>query len=213
MQVRSLLTALVVALLLVGAAAGPALAAHDGSDESGQQAAQTTPHETTPTEPTQVVAEVDEDIRVLDYGLEGDDTFWLTLENTGDRSTKVTVTEAISGDRVGSGRFGIEQLRIGSGEQVRVEVSIDPSEDTKGVMITTPKSVNQGRGTFLQIDDSPTLFDFGASWNTVRVAYLAGVLCVLAAILGGAWWLVSARREDVDEADLDPDQSMWGALK
>lgn len=206
MRVRLLLAALLAVALLAG---GVPLAAA----QQGQQSGQGTP-QVTPEEPTDVVADVDEDVRVLDYGLEdGGATFWLELENRGDRSSKVTVTEAISGDATGAGRFGIEQVRVGSDEQVRVAVSINPDADTKGVMITTSKSVAEGRGTYLQIDDSPQMFDFGASWNTVRVAYLAGVIVVLCAIIGGAWWLVSARREDVEDADLDPDQTMWGALK
>lgn len=170
--------------------------------------------EATPEPPNEVVAEVDEDVRVTDYGYDdGNATFWVALSHVGSRSSRVTITEAITGDESGAGTFGIEQVRVRPDEQLVVHVSIDPNADPKGVMITTSKSINKGQGTYLQLDSGGSLFDFAASWGIVRVAWLFGVTASFGALFGGAWWLVSSRHEDAADADLDPDQTLWGGLR
>lgn len=168
----------------------------------------------TPDDPDEIVAEVDEDIRVTDYGYdEGNSTFWVAFEHVGDRSSRVTITEAISDDQAGAGTFGIEQVRLQEGEQAVVHVSVNPRASTKGVMITTSKSIAKGQGTYLQIDESMSLFDFSASWWTARIVWLFGVTATVSAFLVGAWALVASRREDVADADLDPEDSAWGGLR
>lgn len=206
MRAATALTTLLAACLLLAAVAAPVAADHPGEH------ATETP---TPEEPETVEAEVDEDLRVTQYGYDGGNaTFWVTLSHVGERSTKVTITEAISSDQSGAGRFGIEQLRVQPGETVTVHVSINPNAETKGVMITTPKSVAQGRGTYLQLDDgSGNMFDFAADWTIVRVTWIFGVAAAIGAIVGGAWWLVSSRHEDVEDVDLDPDQTILGGFR
>jgi len=154
---------------------------------------------------TTVVAQVDGDVRVLDYSYqEAAEVMSVEIENTGSTSSTVTITEAISADQTGAGTFGIEVVSLDDGETVTVEVSVASTGGSAGVMITTEESVEQGTGTYLQVDLGGTsLFDGSAGWGEVRAGVFTTLLFCLAVTVLAGWHVVASRHETVQEVDVD----------
>lgn len=198
-QTRRALGALTVILVVLGATG--VLVALAGQ-ASGQEAATATPTPE-PEGNTTVVEQVDEDLRVTDYAyLEGEQLFTVTLENTGDDTSHVTITEAISREAADSGRFGIKSLRVSAGETVTVELTVYTDRPI-GVMVTSRQSVEQGHGTFLAIeDDGIDLIEGGATWSDVRAGGIAGILSTLLIIGLVAWHRVASKNDDVEDVEV-----------
>lgn len=156
-------------------------------------------------EGTTVVAQVDGDVRVLDYSYsESREVMSVEIENTGSTSSTVTITEAISADQTGAGTFGIEVVEVDDGETVTVEVSVASTGGSAGVMITTETSVEQGTGTYLQVDlGGASLFDGSAGWGEVRAGVFSTLLFCLGVVVLAGWHVVASRHETVQEVDVD----------
>jgi archaellum component FlaF (FlaF/FlaG flagellin family) len=171
--------------------------------------------ETSDSSPNSVVAQVDEDIRVVDYSYRSNDSAMVvTLSNVGGGSSTVTLTEAISPDGSGSGTFGIERVTVRPGEQVTVAVSVNPEPREHGVMITTEKSISNGEGTYLQVDEGGgSLFEGSATWNLVRLVYIVAIASAFLTLFFGVWMLIAARHEGTTDADLEPERDVWGGFR
>lgn len=159
----------------------------------------------TPTdEDTEVVAQVDSSIRVLDYGFRDKaEVFVVELENTGERDVDVTLTEAISRKAAGSGRFGVEMVTVDEGETLTVRVDMQTNARNPGVMIVTSESIEQGHGTFLSVKDGISILRGEATWADVRAGTAFGVFIALFVVLIAAWHVVASRQTDVKEVGLD----------
>ena len=157
-------------------------------------------------EPTSVVEQVDEDVRVLDYRYnDSEETFYVTLENTGFTGSTVTITETVDSSEDGSGTFGVRRVNVDAGETIEVQVDAERTRGSVGVMITTEKSLDRGEGVYLQDDEglSIGLFDGAASWIDVRVATGAGIAGSVVTVVLGAWYVVAARDTEIAEVSLD----------
>lgn len=218
MKRAALILSIVVMLAAIAPVAGVAVAIQEDNTPTPETADEEQEKQTEQEENT-VVEEVDEDIRVTDYGFEegnGTGTFWVDLEHVGDTDDRslVTITEVISADAGSSGTFGIEQVRVRPDETLRVEIDVSPDGNQHGVMITTSKSINNGEGSFLQVvEDRRGIFSGAATWMIVRVAGGGALLGSIGGVLMGAWVLVANKQEDETEADLEPDTTFWGRFK
>lgn len=154
---------------------------------------------------TTVVAQVDSDVRVLDYSYsESSEVMSVEIENTGPTATSVTLTEAISADQSGAGTFGIEVVSVDDGETVTVEVSVADEGGTAGVMITTDESIEQGTGTYLQVDTGGgSILQGSASWSDVRAGVFFTLVFCLSVVVIAGWHVVASRHETVQEVDVD----------
>ena len=157
-------------------------------------------------EPTSVVEQVDEDVRVLDYHYnDSEETFYVVLENTGFTGSTVTITETVDSSEDGSGTFGVRRVNLDAGETIEVQVDAERTRGSVGVMITTEKSLDNGEGVYLQDDEglSIGLFSGAASWIDVRVATGAGIAGSVVTVVLGAWYVVAARDTEIAEVSLD----------
>ena len=139
-------------------------------------------------EPEKLVEQVDEDVRVESYTYdEQNETFSILFSSSGDRTVDVTVTEVIDQRAGSSGTFGVEQFRIRPDERVEVEISARLTGGSAAVMIVTQKSLDAGRGTFLQYETSWSLISGAATWWLIRIAGVGGAIGVVVAVIYGAW--------------------------
>lgn len=188
---------LTVMALGIGGVAAIGAAQEDADTGEGGLEEEPEPEETT------VVAQVDENVRVLGYRYDAErEVFAVELENTGGSSTQVTVTEAISSSSSGAGTFGIEQIRLRGGDTVTVEVSAAMARGSVGVMITTPASMNAGQGTYLQETSSLGLFEGGATWADVRMGVITGIVATMLVIVLAAWAYLSSTYSASSEVSL-----------
>lgn len=201
MSLRSLCGVLLVVSLALSSVGGVA-AAQAGNAPAASTSTPANASAGSSSTSSTIVAEVDSQIRVTDYGYNASaGVFSVRFENVGSSYSEVTVTEAISRGS-GSRSFGIEQVRIQAGETVTVEVSARRVEGAAGVMITTQESIDNGEGTYLEEQTGGAWFG-SASWPKVQMSALsAGGSIVVAAIIA-AWYVVANRFEDVEEVDLD----------
>lgn len=174
---------------------------------AGAVAAQEQTQTPTPEESKEstVVAEIDQFLRVLDYGYDADnETFAVTVENVDDEHiSTLTATEVITGAESGSGAFGIKQVRIRPQETLTVKVDVERRNGKAAVMLSTQESISNGRGTFLQEGDSRGFISGNASWWDVRIGAFVGISGSLGFVLLGAWHVVSQRDRGWSEVDLD----------
>lgn len=194
----------VVTLLVVGsvfALAAAPVAAQEQPNASNASADDDRPDD----EPTNVVRQVDEDVRVLNYSYsDADETFFVTLENTGPSTTLVTITETVSADQDGAGSFGVRRVRISGDEKVSVSLDAVRNRGSVGVMITTEKSLERGEGTYLQDSNELDigLFEGASSWMDVRAAVVGTIVAAIVVLVVGAWYIVRQRDLDIQEVNL-----------
>jgi len=152
---------------------------------------------------TEVVRQVDEDVRVLSYRYDAEaETFFVTLENTGDYSSRVTITEVLTQDRAqGDGSFGISVLNVAPGETVTAKVSVK-RVGLDAVMILTEKSIESGQGTFLAADSGGPLFQGDATWGDVRAGVFAAMIAVGSILFLGGWQYVATKNTDVEDVEV-----------
>ena len=171
------------------------------------QDADATPEPEVDNETTTVVTDVDEQLRVTSYSYDDDaGIMTIGLENHGDSRSVATVTEVIS-DRAaeGSGTFGVEQLRIQSGESVEVDVAVDRVDGTAAVMIVSQRSLERGTGAFVADQDASatSTFDGAPTWNDVRLGVGFGIVISLLVVLIAAWHVVrDSERSDYEEVTI-----------
>lgn len=163
-------------------------------------------NQTESDEPTTVVEEVDEDIRVIDWRYnDSEETFYVILENTGPSSTTVTLTETIDPSQDGAGTFGVRQVEIQPDESLEIGVGAERHRGSVGVMITTPKSLENNQGVYLQDDEGLQigLFDGRASWTDVRVGVGSAIAGSVVTLIIGSWAVIASRDTDVAEVAID----------
>lgn len=175
----------------------PESSSGDGADEGGDEQDEST-----------VVEEVDEDIRVTAYSYdEVNETMSITFENRGDDRSQVTITEAISSDQAGAGTFGIERVRIGGGSTVTAEIDVRRSDGSAGVMITSTKSLEQGRGVYLQDVEEVSLITGSPAWGFVWLGMLVALFVVGVVLILAAWQHVATIHDDVEDVDVTGDSA------
>ncbi|WP_336331133.1 hypothetical protein [Haloarcula sp. CGMCC 1.2071] len=153
-----------------------------------------------------VVARVDSRLRVTSYSYNSTaEVMTVSLRNTGDRRSEVTITEVVSTDTKGSSTFGIQRADIRRGGEVEVEVSASRVEGRAGVMVTTAESVEDGKGSLLVERRDRSIFNGGADWSDVRSGVLSAIIGSLLVTVLGVWYYVAQRHEEVAEVDLDAD--------
>jgi hypothetical protein len=108
--------------------------------------------------------QVDGDIQIKAYDYH-DETFYLRLENTGDRPKTVTVTEAVQFSK-GTGRMSIQRERLLPGETT-VTIGVEPRGGEAAVTLTTDDSISNGYGTYVSTGTSNGIFNGSASWGLV----------------------------------------------
>lgn len=207
---RVLAAVAVVAVVVLAGAAGPTAAVDDGRPQAteannstatggGEQAASGAQNDSS----SEVVAQVDEQIRVQDYRFNNSSSeFVVVLENTGKTPTDVTLTEAIDPEGGGAASFGVEVVTVDAGETVTVRVDIHGETMEPGVMIVTPASVNQGTGTYLEVELEESgggLLKGGATWGDVWAGILFAIAasCVVTAL--GVWYVVARESNEIEE--------------
>lgn len=159
-----------------------------------------------------VVAQVDDDVRVTAARYdEANNTYYVTLENTGETGTQATLTEMVGGGgSSGSGTFGIERVRIRPGSTVEVAVTAERRGGTAGVTITTDASISQGRAAFIKdVESGPSvsIVHGPAGWPDVWVAILATVGFAAFIVIVSAWHVVASRHTAHDQPDLSGGRS------
>lgn len=164
----------------------------------------------------EVVAQVDDAVRVVgfDYNAEAEQ-FSVDLQNTGDVTSTVTLTEVIGRRQAGSGTFGISVVEVAPGETVTATVSSSRVSGTAAVMVLTQRSVLDGRGVFLQESarDGGNLIKGGASGTDVRAAYIGGAGVVLVGMVLGGWQYLAASNQGVRPADVSPKTNIFGRFR
>lgn len=177
-----------------------------GADELRYQqddAQNATDTENASADDTEVVRKVDEDVRVLSYSYDAEsETFRVELENTGDRTARVTLTEVLTPQRAeGDGTFGITVIDVGAGETVTAKVNVK-REGLDAVMILTDASVENGQGTFLSVEEGGSIFKGSATWNDVRAGAFAALLFLGLIVIIGAWHHVATKNTDVEDVEV-----------
>lgn len=142
---------------------------------------------------------VDDEVKVLDYSYDEDrEMFAVSLENEGEATRQVTITEVIQARDEASGSMGVQMISLSPGERT-VEVPVKKTDGSAAVMIVTQQSLERGEGTFLRVgDDLPSIFSGEATWGYVRIGGLggAGGTIVLALLLG--WHRVADSTDSVE---------------
>jgi hypothetical protein len=196
---------LISALLLVVATTSVVGAV--GAVPEGQVAQQA--NQTQTDEPTTVVAQVDDRLRVTDYRYDAEnETFWVEVDNShATRGSTVTVTESIG--RSGSEKsrsFGIARVDVEAGEQLWLSVSARRVDGLAAVTVVTDLSLEQKRGVYLEEDgETAGLFDDEASGNDVRAAGGFAIGVVALGCILGAWRYLARRDEPVEAVDVGGD--------
>lgn len=194
--------AVVASVLAVGVGAAVAQEAPDNSTDSNTPQGE--------SEETEVVAHVDEDLRVLSYHYNASTSeFVIEFENTRNRGSKsVTVTEAVSRSSKsgGASTFGIRVIDVEADSTTTLRMTLQGASDDPGVMITTPASIEQGSGVDLWAEKPNTggggLIRGPASWTDVQLtAAIAGAITLLVILLG-VWQKVSEEAHGAEEVDL-----------
>jgi len=162
-----------------------------------------------------VVAQVDRRIRVIDYRYNASrETFYVTLENIGDRDSELTITEVIGREEAGAGSFGIKRQEIRAGETVEIQVSAKRYSGAAAVMVTTALSIERGTGTYLQEDDRERYRAIKGEPSGAHVrsgALFGGIGSIIVMILG-AWQYVAGKHDDEKNVDLSEDDGFSGIL-
>jgi hypothetical protein len=183
--------------LVLAAAFLPTAAGVAAAQQGGQQTATPAPAPSNET----VVAQVDSQVRVTDYGYNDDkEVFRVELQHTDDAGSTatVTITEMVRGDS-SSGTFGIERIQLSPGETVTVEVDAERYRGVVGVMIVTETSLENGEGVFLKDEDGyMQIFEGEATWGYVRLAAAGAVIGVVALALGIGWHRVADDSDNVE---------------
>jgi hypothetical protein len=193
---------LAVALLAVALLATSAVAIGGGSvaAQSSDNATAPTPEErAADVNRTSVVAEVDDQLRVLGYSYDDDDetmTVVLEAREGGSTRSQVTISEVISSRTAqGSGSFGVEQVSLEPGEEIAVSVSAQRVDGTAAVMIVSQRSLRRGQGTFVSDSDSVSLFTGPATWGYVRLSSIAAAAGAVIVVLLGSWHIIADRAD------------------
>jgi len=163
-----------------------------------------------------VVDQVDEDVRVVGYSYDAEaEQFSVELENTGDVTSSVTITEVIGKRQAGAGTFGIAVVEVRPGETVTAQVTASRVSGTAAVMVLTQKSILDGRGTYLQESQrtNTNLIPGGSSGSDVRAAYAGGVVVVALGMLLGGWQYLASSNQGVRPADVTPKTNILGRFR
>ncbi|WP_323192876.1 hypothetical protein [Halostella sp. PRR32] len=161
---------------------------------SATQENDTVPNATVPNPdgPTDFRERVDSVVRVVDFGMTGDETMEITFE--ADVPTRVTIQEAGAFEQ-GSGQINIKQSALaGNGDRTTVEISIsDP--DNAAVIVSTRRSIDRGTATFLSPTDSTSgILNRPVTW-AVTILSVAGSFT--AGLIGVKKW----RDWNIDEQE------------
>jgi archaellum component FlaF (FlaF/FlaG flagellin family) len=166
----------------------------------------TTTTNATADEPDEIVGYVDDRLRITAYRYNASTkTMFVTLENTGTGTSSVTLTEAIEAgdDSGGSSSFGIKTIDVESGETVTVSLKLRTDASTPGVMVTTERSVEQGKGQVVWADQQEqNLIKGEATWADDRSGVGAGIGGTVVIGLAAAWHVVAQRNKDYEEKAL-----------
>lgn len=141
-------------------------------------------------EPTDVVAQVDTNLQVLDYYME-DGEMVVTLRNTAHIDKFVTVSEVTSG----TGKFAIRRYKIGKKSTTTIRLTMRRPSST-GVTLVTEASMAAGQG--LKLDTS--------SGGGVKPPYRSdlmglggGISMSLAGVVFAIKWWTWRRDEEVTQ--------------
>lgn len=163
------------------------------------QETNTTTMTTASDETSDLVAQVDEDVRVESYSYDEDnETFSIVFSSVGDESADVTVTEVISQRDGSSGTFGVEQFSIRPGETVEITIDAELTRGDAAVMIVTQKSLDNGEGTFLQYDSGSAWLTGAATWDLIRLSALGGILGVVILVIILTWHKIADSNDAIE---------------
>ncbi|ELZ08502.1 hypothetical protein C479_14223 [Halovivax asiaticus JCM 14624] len=145
------------------------------------------------SETSEIVLEIDEDVRVTD--VEWGDTVEVTLESTTPSTTRVTISDISPINSAGAHQIDQERVTLRGEERVTVEITLaDPSNPQLSLATSNGAAllVNSGDSNFDPFEGVP------ATWGLIRlgVASAAGGGVVGFAIIG---WSAVADRHDTDE--------------
>lgn len=193
------LIALLSVLLIGGlAVAGVATADEVDADEP----------EENESDVTGVVAQLDDDLRVVDYSYsDSAERMTIEIEHTAesDRRAQVTATELVSQRDGDSGTFGVDTARVSPGETIEMRLSVQRIDGTAGVLIISDQSIEEGTGVFVRDEDetAASTFDGTPTWNDVRSGVGFGITISLFVVLLAAWHVIrEGERSDIEEVDI-----------
>ncbi|WP_435364535.1 hypothetical protein [Haloarchaeobius sp. DYHT-AS-18] len=122
-------------------------------------------------EPQSVVREVGS-VDILDYDYT-DGAFNIQMRTDAPVST-ATISEQVTMESAGSGRFNIRQLNLTEGNVVETTIPAQKFDNKAVVTITTSQSINDGYGVMLQAGNGFELFNSPANWGLVGVGSVGG---------------------------------------
>jgi hypothetical protein len=158
--------ALVALVALTGALGVSTVAATPQSDLAPNNSTTTT---TADDDGRNVSIQVDGQTWVADYGYANGE-FEVTLVTTAALRT-VTISEAVGGDKGGSGYFSVRQVRLMPGQPTTVSIPAEQVDGKAVITLTTGQCIQTGKCPYLQAGSGEsTVFDGSAQWNFVYIA-------------------------------------------
>jgi hypothetical protein len=209
MSRRALLLGVV---LLVAAVAGSAAVSSVAAQSETTTAANATDDD---NDSRQVVAQIDDNIVVTNYRYNAStETFYVTLQNRGDKDVSVTISETIDREKAGSQTVGIEVVEVGGGETVEASVDAQRVDGAAGVLILTDAAVENGNVEYLQESQETYHRLIKGDPNGGHVRSAAGFtgFGTLLWVLLGAWQYVATANSEEVEPSLNPNITLFGRI-
>lgn len=174
---------------MTGALAAPSVAAtNDLSTPPNATTATTTAED----DGRNVSVQVDSNTYVANYEYV-DGEFRVTMVTTAP-VTRVTLSEAIGGDKGGTGYFSVRQVTLRNGEPTTVTVPAEQVDGKAVITLTTSACINSGKCPYLQAGSgSGTFFNGSATWGIV---YTAGGVSMVGVAFGTRRYMMKQRVDD-----------------
>lgn len=152
-----------------------------------------------------VVAQLDDDIRVVDYHYsDATEEMTIELEHTAesDRRAQITATEVVTHREGSAGTFGVDTARMQPEETIELRLDVERVDGIAAVMIVSDESIEEGTGVFVrdEEDTATSVLDGPATWNLIRLAGLSGALGAGMITVGIGWHRISKRRGEIRDA-------------
>ncbi len=203
--VAALLVVAGVGGVVAPATAGSAGVSQSGETESDERAESGAQNESNSA--TTIEAQIDREgiVTVVSKRYNASSqTFYLTVRNDGREDATLHLSEVVESDPSSSGgsdTFALDNFEIESGETVTVSLRLFGSSSPPGVMVTTDRSLEQGRGEVLwaETDSGGGLLEGRATWADVWVGVGFSILVSAVVVVFGVWYVVARESNDIQE--------------
>lgn len=188
-QKATLIACIVLAVLTGALVASPVAATQEAPNNTTTNTPTTTAEEDT----RNVSIQVDPTTYVASYEYRNGE-FRVTLVSSVPKT--VTISEAVGGEKGGTGYFNVRQVRLMPNEPTTVTIPAEQTDGKSVVTLTTSLCIEQGKCPYIQAGSGEALlFDGAAEWNYV---YLAATLTFAGGAYGTRRYI---RRNETDDDD------------